>query len=231
MKCPKCGGELKRSKKDPTYGLCYTCRKKFRWVDDIDEDDFEIDDEENESTYNYGRMSPASTKKRKKKPGCLKAFAIVFACAVVITAISSLAGGGDTQNSDKTADTQQDSNAEAESLSGGEQSTESAEPDVPTEYKNALTKAKQYSDTMYMSKQGIYDQLTSEYGEQFSAEAAQYAIDNLDADYNYNALQMAISYQENMAMSPESIRDQLTSEYGEQFTAEEADYAIANLPQ
>lgn len=32
---------------------------------------------------------------------------------------------------------------------------------------------------MYMSKAGIYDQLSSEYGEQFTAEEAQYAIDNL----------------------------------------------------
>ena len=84
---------------------------------------------------------------------------------------------------------------------------------------------------MYMSKQGLYDQLTSEYGEKFSVEAAQYAVDNLNADYNYNALQKAKSYQETMAMSPEAIRDQLTSEYGEKFTQEEADYAIANLPQ
>ena len=104
-------------------------------------------------------------------------------------------------------------------------------PAVPTEYKSALKKAKTYSDTMHMSKQGLYEQLTSEYGEKFSAEAAQYAIDNLDADYNYNALQKAKSYQETMAMSPEAIRDQLTSEYGEKFTQEEADYAIANLSQ
>ncbi len=33
---------------------------------------------------------------------------------------------------------------------------------------------------MHMSKQRIYDQLTSEYGEKFDAEATQYAIDNLD---------------------------------------------------
>ena len=82
-----------------------------------------------------------------------------------------------------------------------------------------------------MSKQGIYDQLVSEYGGQFSAEAAQYAVDNLEADYNDNALQTAISYQDNMSLSPEAIRDQLTSEYGDRFTQEEADYAIANLPQ
>ncbi|MFQ8989054.1 MAG: Ltp family lipoprotein, partial [Intestinibacter sp.] len=40
--------------------------------------------------------------------------------------------------------------------------------------------AKSYQDTMNMSKSAIYDQLTSEYGEQFTAEEAQYAIDNLD---------------------------------------------------
>lgn len=100
---------------------------------------------------------------------------------------------------------------------------------VPMEYKNALRKAKQYSEMMHMSKQGIYDQLTSEYGEQFPAEATQYAIDNLNVDYNANALEKAKQYRDTMAMSTEAIREQLTSEYGERFTQEEADYAIANL--
>jgi len=105
------------------------------------------------------------------------------------------------------------------------------EPDVPIEYQNALTKAERYSNNMHMSRQGIYDQLTSEYGEKFSPEAAQYAIDNLHADYNANALEKAKSYQERMAMSPSAIYDQLVSEYGEQFTPEEAQYAIDHLNQ
>lgn len=100
---------------------------------------------------------------------------------------------------------------------------------VPIEYKNALTKAQQYSDMMHMSKQGIYDQLTSQYGEKFPAEAAQYAIDHVQADWNKNALEKAKSYQSQMAMSAEAIRDQLTSQYGEKFTPEEADYAIQHL--
>lgn len=33
---------------------------------------------------------------------------------------------------------------------------------------------------MDISKDAIYDQLASEYGEKFTAEEAQYAIDNLD---------------------------------------------------
>jgi len=102
-------------------------------------------------------------------------------------------------------------------------------PDVPAEYESALSKAGTYANMMHMSKAGLFDQLTSEYGEQFSAEAAQYAVDNVLADWNANALAKAKTYQDDMSMSPAAIHDQLTSEYGEQFTVSEADYAIANL--
>ncbi|WP_228469910.1 Ltp family lipoprotein [Listeria welshimeri] len=97
------------------------------------------------------------------------------------------------------------------------------------EGESALIKAQSYSDMMQMSKAGIYDQLTSEYGEKFSPEAAQYAVDNIEADFNINALGKAKDYQETMSMSPEAIRDQLTSEYGEKFTPSEANYAITHL--
>lgn len=97
------------------------------------------------------------------------------------------------------------------------------------EQKNALKKAESYSSMMHMSKAKIYEQLTSEYGEGFSAEAAQYAIDNIVADWNANALAKAKSYQTTMNMSKQKIYQQLTSEYGEAFTAAEAQYAIDNL--
>ena len=45
MKCPRCGEELRRSKKDPNYGLCDSCRKKYKWVDEYDEDDYEEDED------------------------------------------------------------------------------------------------------------------------------------------------------------------------------------------
>ena len=106
---------------------------------------------------------------------------------------------------------------------------ESETPAVSPEYKSALAKAGSYSKLMHMSKVGIYDQLTSQYGEQFSPEAAQYAVDNVKADWNANALAKAKSYQDQMSMSPNAIHDQLTSEYGEKFTAAEADYAIQHL--
>ena len=66
-------------------------------------------------------------------------------------------------------------------------------------------------------------------GGKFSKEAAKYAIEHIDADWNYNALQTAKTYQDQMAMSPAAIHDQLTSSYGGKFTKKQADYAIAHL--
>ena len=98
-----------------------------------------------------------------------------------------------------------------------------------TEYKNALRKAQSYSELMYMSREGIYKQLTSEYGEKFPKDAAEWALNHLNADYNYNALKKAESYSDTMYMSKKGIYDQLVSPYGENFTASEAQYAVDNL--
>lgn len=95
--------------------------------------------------------------------------------------------------------------------------------------KAALNSAKTYADTMHMSKDGIYDQLTSDAGDQFSDEDAQYAVDHLKVDYKENALKSAESYQEDQNMSKDGIYDQLTSSYGDKFTEEEAQYAVDNL--
>ena len=106
---------------------------------------------------------------------------------------------------------------------------EEEEDGTPKEYKKALKKAQRYSDNLHMSKAGIYDQLTSEYGENMSKEAAQYAIDNVEADWEENALKNAESYANRSHMSKAGVYDQLISEYGEQFTDDEAQYAIDNV--
>lgn len=109
------------------------------------------------------------------------------------------------------------------------QNEKKSKPKVSFEFRNALIKAETYSETMHMSKRGIYDQLVSEYGEQFPADAAQYAIDNMKADFKINALAKAKTYQAEMNMSKSAIYDQLISEYGEKFTPQEAQYAIDHL--
>lgn len=116
----------------------------------------------------------------------------------------------------------------AKSPKAGQKSEPAQDTKVPAEYKSALKKAQSYSSIMHMSKAGIYEQLTSEYGEQFTAEAAQYAIDNMEADWNANALEKAKSYSDTLYMSKLGIYDQLISEYGDRFTPDEAQYAVDN---
>lgn len=170
----------------------------------------------------------------KKCPHCGKDQRNFFAQHKIISAflvIYVLAAAGSTLGEDGAHSSFMDEPSSSESSTTTlESSTTTQKPEtVPTEYKNALKKAESYSKIMHMSKMKIYDQLTSEYGEKFPPEAAQYAVDNLKADYNANALAKAKEYQKTMNMSKSAIYDQLTSEYGEKFTPEEAQYAIDNL--
>ncbi|MBW1606301.1 Ltp family lipoprotein [Lactobacillus sp. Sy-1] len=101
--------------------------------------------------------------------------------------------------------------------------------------RNALESAKEYVDIQNMSEKGVYDQLTSSYGDKFSKEDADYAIKHLNSDYHINwnevALKSAKSYQRDQHMSTAAIMDQLTSSSGEQFTQEQAKYAVNHLPK
>lgn len=164
------------------------------------------------------------------KIGCLG-----FIGLIVLGIIIGIATGGDdteTTNSTKEetkTDTTKENAEVKEEPKKAEKEEEPKEPEVPTEYKSALQKAESYAEIMSMSKQGIYDQLTSEAGEQFPEDAAQYAIDNVKWDWKENALKKAKEYTETMAMSKDAVYDQLISEAGEKFTPEEAQYAIDNL--
>ena len=91
----------------------------------------------------------------------------------------------------------------------------------------ALGKAKSYNSLFHMSKKRMYRQLTSEF-DKFSNDAAQYAIDHLEADYKYNALFNAKNYRKLFNMSKAGLFNQLTS-YIDGFTEEEANYAINHL--
>lgn len=69
MKCPKCGEELRRSKKDPNYGLCDNCRKKYKWVEDYDEDEYEEDEYyiEKRSIKQHASNTKHRSKRKKNK--------------------------------------------------------------------------------------------------------------------------------------------------------------------
>lgn len=104
-----------------------------------------------------------------------------------------------------------------------------ADEEAKSEGQDALVKAEEYATSQDLSKQGIYDQLTSSYGEKFSDKAAQYAMAHLkNVDWNQNALDKAQDYKENEHLSKNEIYDQLTSS-AEKFTTSEAQYALNNL--
>ena len=146
-------------------------------------------------------------------------FWLILIGVVILIGAAALGSGSDTAP------------GESGSSSVSEDAKDQTKEDqnVPTEYRSALKKAKSYSDSMHMSKAGIYNQLTSENGEKFSAEAAQYAVDHVKADWNANALEKAKNYSETMHLSKAGIYDQLISEHGEKFEKEEAQYAVDHL--
>lgn len=108
-------------------------------------------------------------------------------------------------------------------------SSSSIDDSITRDQKAALKQAEFYSEYLHSSKKDIYHQLTSEYGNKFSKDDAQYAIDHLKADYNKNALESAKTYAKSLNMSTREIYDQLISEYGGRFTPSEAQYAIDHL--
>lgn len=172
---------------------------------------------------------------KEKKPFYKKVWFWIL--AVIVIAIIANLGKGTEKNNPATT-TQEVAKIEEQKIEEKkeenkeekkEEKKEETKPSVPKEYENALKSAESYASTMYMSKKGIFKQLTSEYADKFSKEAAQYAVDNLKWNYKENALKTAKNYQETMHMSPAAIKDQLMSQYADEFTEEEAQYAIDHL--
>jgi Flagellar basal body-associated protein len=131
MKCPKCGEELRRSKKDPHYGLCDNCRKKFKWVDNYDEDDYEEDDEYIEKkpvkrkTQSSSSARPHSRKK-KKSSGVI--IGIVIALIVLLVAVAIMFFFVKGRNKDKEDEPQPQNNQEEQEPSSDDTTLNEQEP-------------------------------------------------------------------------------------------------------
>ncbi|WOO88424.1 Ltp family lipoprotein [Mollicutes bacterium LVI A0078] len=100
---------------------------------------------------------------------------------------------------------------------------EAAEADKANrENEKALKSAESYIKIMAFSEEGLRGQLKFE---GFTAEQIDYALDNLEVDWNEEAVQSATSYSNTLSMSSSAIYDQLLFEG---FTAEQAQYGIDN---
>lgn len=116
-----------------------------------------------------------------------------------------------------------------ETSEGSTTAGESAAETVPTldltpPQQNAVRSAESYLDFSSFSRQGLIDQLSSEFGDQFAVEDATVAVDSLNADWNEQAAESALSYLDLSGFSCQGLIDQLSSEFGSQFTVEQATY-------
>ena len=92
--------------------------------------------------------------------------------AIIIVVLASIFGGGNKTNN---TNSKQVSNTDSSNVASSSKATPvDQRPNVPAEYQSALNQADSYASSMHMSKQGVYDQLTSQYGGKFTAAAAQY---------------------------------------------------------
>ena len=196
-----------------------------------------------------GGVGVAHEESPKKGGGCLKIFAWLLVGLVLLIILAvALSGGEDSSsaeapegsgNANATA-SQEPSSAEddatgdadddpvGESGETGEAATEDV-ADVPTDgmtsaQSNAVRAAENYLSFSAFSRQGLIDQLSSEYGDQFSIEDATFAVDAVEAsvDWNEQAARAAENYLDVTPFSRQGLIDQLSSEYGDQYTPEQA---------
>lgn len=102
--------------------------------------------------------------------------------------------------------------------------------DWTREQKNAYESAKQYLNYTSFSKQGLIDQLSSEYGGNYPEDVAEFAIEQLEergeVDWYEQAERSARQYLDYSSFSKQGLIDQLSSEYGGKFTHDQAEHAV-----
>ena len=181
---------------------------------------------------------------KAKKPIYKRWWAIALAAVFVIGGISQAMGGGD--DAKPVADTpaasapvEEKSEPKAEEpVEEAPETTQAPAPKPkPAPAKPTMTSrpgggpeaAESYLDSGHFSKKGLFDQLTSEYGEGFAKKDATFAVNHVKANYNAEAREAAESYLDSGHFSHNSLMDQLTSEYGEQFTKAQAAQAVKSV--
>ncbi len=161
-----------------------------------------------------------------------KRYILALAVVAIVGISMAASGGGDkADNGDKASVVASDATvttaAEDATLTTAAQApapTEAPESKLTGPQKNAVRSAKNYLSLKGFSRQGLIDQLSSEYGDGFSVADATVAVDSLDVDWNEQAVKSAKNYLSLKGFSCQGLIDQLSSQYGDKFTVEEATY-------
>ena len=148
------------------------------------------------------------------------ALGIVLAIVVLIVGCGMLLDAGTTTTDEKVQEV-------------SEEKGEDITADWTMEQKNAFEAGYSYIDLMSFSKQGLIEQLSSEYGDNYPQDVAEFAVqaleDNDMVDWDVECEEAAQDYLDNMSFSKQELIEQLSSEYGDQFTVEQAERAVEKV--
>jgi hypothetical protein len=89
---------------------------------------------------------------------------------------------------------------------------------------NAARSADQYLSMTGFSRDGLIEQLSSDFGDGYSVSDATAAVDGLDADWNENAAKSARQYLSMTGFSCQGLIEQLSSNAGDKYTVSQATY-------
>ena len=99
-----------------------------------------------------------------------------------------------------------------------------AAPKLTNAQENAVRSARSYLSFAPFSRQGLIDQLSSQYGDGYAIQDATIAVDSLNVDWNAEAVQAAKNYLKLSGFSCSGLIEQLDSPYGDKFTVAQATY-------
>lgn len=103
------------------------------------------------------------------------------------------------------------------------------EMNASTDGDSALIYARTALGQGHYSETELKKHLTSPYGEVYTEKAAQYALDNIDADWNQEALESAESYLRHGNYSYDGLHHQLSSPSADDYTDAQARFAVDNV--
>lgn len=163
----------------------------------------------------------------------LKWVAIIF---VVLIVIGVIFGDDSTENVTTDANVNESSTKQPVATNSSEQAEietvvadvaqeEAIEPEgLSRPQKNAVRSAKQYISMTGFSRDGLIEQLSSEYGDGYNVADATIAIDSLNINWNEQAVRSAEQYLDMTGFSCDGLIEQLSSSAGSKYTVDEASY-------
>jgi len=146
-------------------------------------------------------------------------FVTAARAALVAAAVAVTACGAETVASDNGEGT-----AEAVAAAVTEEAAPDNSPRLTGPQRNAQRSARNYLSMKGFSREGLIEQLSSEYGEGYELADATVAVDSLDIDYNENAAKSGRDYLAMSGFSCRGLIEQLSSSYGDGYTEAQATY-------